>query len=118
VTPHDIGALQNFTVFCNQVVVIPQPCSHNDWRIFTGISSGGCILALPSTVENGRGEMTVWKLKSCPKCGGDLHIDRDLENWFACCLQCGHERLLNDPATPVETMPEVAVEEEPMPFVF
>jgi hypothetical protein len=35
--------------------------------------------------------MTLWKLKSCPHCTkGDLIVDRDGNNWFEYCLQCGY----------------------------
>jgi len=34
--------------------------------------------------------MTDWKLKSCPKCGGDLYIDSDYHGWYEQCLQCGY----------------------------
>lgn len=40
--------------------------------------------------------MVVWKLKSCPRCGGDLYIDRDIDSWFAQCLQCSHWRELGN----------------------
>ncbi|RJQ37641.1 MAG: hypothetical protein C4555_06025 [Dehalococcoidia bacterium] len=32
------------------------------------------------------------RLKSCPKCGGDVRIDRDEYGWFEQCIQCGYER--------------------------
>ena len=25
----------------------------------------------------------------CPKCGGNLYIDRDFNGWYEECLQCG-----------------------------
>ena len=28
-------------------------------------------------------------LKSCPRCGGDLHINRDIYGDYRECLQCG-----------------------------
>jgi len=34
--------------------------------------------------------MVRWRLKSCPKCGGDLLIERDLDFWYEQCLQCSH----------------------------
>jgi hypothetical protein len=35
--------------------------------------------------------MLGWKLKSCPRCGGDLFIEKDLDsNWYEQCLQCGY----------------------------
>jgi hypothetical protein len=30
-----------------------------------------------------------WLLKSCPKCSGDLFIEKDLHGWYRECLQCG-----------------------------
>lgn len=39
----------------------------------------------------------MWRLKGCPKCGGDLFIDKDVENnWYAQCLQCSYHRELRD----------------------
>jgi ribosomal protein L37AE/L43A len=32
------------------------------------------------------------RLKSCPKCKGDVRIDRDQYGWYEQCLQCGHVR--------------------------
>jgi len=32
----------------------------------------------------------MWKLKGCPRCGGDVFIDRDLHDWYEQCLQCGY----------------------------
>ena len=34
--------------------------------------------------------MTMWKFKSCPHCGGDIFIDRDMDGWYEQCLQCSH----------------------------
>ena len=31
----------------------------------------------------------MFKLKSCPKCNGDVLIDRDHYGWYEECLQCG-----------------------------
>ena len=31
-----------------------------------------------------------WRLRSCPRCGGDMFIDKDLYGWYEKCLQCGH----------------------------
>jgi ribosomal protein S27AE len=36
--------------------------------------------------------MTKWKFKSCPRCGGDILIDHDLDSWYAQCLQCGYRK--------------------------
>ncbi len=29
-------------------------------------------------------------LKRCPRCKGDVFVDRDQFGWFEQCLQCGH----------------------------
>ena len=29
------------------------------------------------------------KLKGCPKCQGDVRIDRDQYGWYEQCMQCG-----------------------------
>ncbi len=34
--------------------------------------------------------MARWRLKSCPRCGGDIFIDRDLDSWYEQCLQCSY----------------------------
>ena len=38
----------------------------------------------------------MWKLKACPRCGGDVFIYRGLDNWYEQCLQCGYQRELSD----------------------
>lgn len=34
--------------------------------------------------------MVKWRLKSCPRCEGDIFLDRDLSGWFEHCIQCGY----------------------------
>ena len=29
-------------------------------------------------------------LKSCPRCGGDLHYNRDMFGQYFACIQCGY----------------------------
>lgn len=36
------------------------------------------------------------KLKGCPKCGGDIQLDKDHYGWFEQCFQCGFLRDLPD----------------------
>jgi ribosomal protein S27AE len=36
--------------------------------------------------------MVTWKLRSCPRCGGDLFLDRDIYSWYEQCVQCGYVR--------------------------
>ncbi|MFC2045373.1 hypothetical protein ACFLUH_01675 [Chloroflexota bacterium] len=39
--------------------------------------------------------MGIWKLKSCPKCSGDMFIDADIDKtWYEQCLQCSYRHEL------------------------
>ena len=40
--------------------------------------------------------MAVWKLKSCPRCSGDLFIQRETDGWYEECLLCGYQRDVSD----------------------
>ena len=35
-------------------------------------------------------DMVVWKFKMCPRCGGDIFVDRDMDGWYEVCLQCSY----------------------------
>jgi ribosomal protein S27AE len=50
------------------------------------------------------GDAVVWRLRSCPKCGGDIFVDRDVNGWYEQCLQCGY---VHDLATMVEVKEQV-----------
>ncbi len=34
--------------------------------------------------------MGMWRLKDCPRCGGDTFIDADIYGWYQQCLQCSY----------------------------
>lgn len=34
--------------------------------------------------------MARWKVKACPRCHGDMFLDRDLDAWYEQCLQCSY----------------------------
>jgi hypothetical protein len=34
----------------------------------------------------------MWRLKGCPRCSGDLFLDKDIHNWYEICLQCGYSK--------------------------
>ncbi len=36
--------------------------------------------------------MAKWKLKGCPRCKGDLLVERSGDKWDEYCLQCGYRR--------------------------
>jgi DNA-directed RNA polymerase subunit M/transcription elongation factor TFIIS len=35
-------------------------------------------------------------LKGCPRCKGDLYIDRDLDGTYISCMQCGYVKDVDD----------------------
>ena len=41
-------------------------------------------------------KMANWKLKSCPKCHGDLFVGQDFYGWYEQCLQCAHRSELKE----------------------
>lgn len=59
--------------------------------------------------ENGA---DMWRFRGCPKCGGDLFIDYDINGWYEECLQCGY---LHDLKTVLEVKEQKAetVERKP-----
>ena len=36
------------------------------------------------------GDEIMLELKSCPRCKGDIRIDRDTYGWYEECIQCGY----------------------------
>lgn len=36
--------------------------------------------------------MVTWRLKGCPRCGGDTFVDNDADGWYEQCLMCSHRR--------------------------
>lgn len=44
------------------------------------------------------------ELKSCPKCHGDMYLDKDAYGSFRQCLQCG---LMKDLVAPTEIVSQV-----------
>jgi hypothetical protein len=34
----------------------------------------------------------MWRLKGCPKCNGDIFVDKDFDGWYERCLQCGYNQ--------------------------
>ena len=52
--------------------------------------------------------MAVWKLKSCPRCSGDLFIQRETDGWYEECLLCGYQRDVSNLVT-VNTLGQVKI---------
>ena len=40
--------------------------------------------------------MTRWKLNRCPRCGGSLFIDSDMDGWYEQCLNCSYRSELKN----------------------
>jgi len=34
--------------------------------------------------------MGTWKLSGCPRCGGSLFVDRDMDSWYEQCINCSY----------------------------
>jgi hypothetical protein len=53
-----------------------------------------CCPGYRKRLNAGTGEglihMSKWKLRSCPRCDGDMFTDTDLYGLFEQCLQCGY----------------------------
>jgi hypothetical protein len=53
-------------------------------------------------------QLAVWKLKSCPRCNGDLFIQREIDGWYEECLSCGYQRDVSNLVT-VDTVGRVKI---------
>jgi len=40
--------------------------------------------------------MVMWKLKKCPRCGGDFFLEKDIYGWYKQCLQCSYRQELKE----------------------
>jgi DNA-directed RNA polymerase subunit M/transcription elongation factor TFIIS len=56
----------------------------------------------------------TWKLKTCPRCQGDLFVDKDNDGWFEQCLQCGYRKEMRPIAEQKSARP--APEAERLPW--
>jgi hypothetical protein len=55
----------------------------------------------------------MWRLKGCPKCHGDVFLEKDITGWYERCLQCGYNR---DMITLVEIKEQVSSrKKDPVP---
>ena len=55
------------------------------------------------------GDAGMWRFKGCPRCEGDILLDRDYNWWYELCLQCGYRRELRDI---VETQQQAKIEKD------
>ncbi|MFC1938316.1 hypothetical protein ACFLWH_01495 [Chloroflexota bacterium] len=40
--------------------------------------------------------MGNWRIRGCPRCGGSLFVDRDMDGWYAQCINCSYRNELKD----------------------
>ena len=38
--------------------------------------------------------MGKWKISGCPRCGGSLFADRDMDGWYEQCINCSYRNEL------------------------
>ncbi|HEY31971.1 MAG TPA: hypothetical protein G4O10_02555 [Dehalococcoidia bacterium] len=50
--------------------------------------------------------MTTWRFKNCPRCAGDMFIERDVDGLIERCLLCGYSRDVSKPKKVVSTVSE------------
>ena len=60
----------------------------------------------------GGGDAEMWRFKGCPKCGGDVFVDYDINGWYEECLQCGYLRDLKTILQVREEKPEKTEKKE------
>ena len=65
--------------------------------------SHGYKKLLSTGKSEGSIQMAKWKLKSCPRCAGDMFSDTDLHGLFEQCLQCGYSSYSRHTVTPDES---------------
>jgi len=49
----------------------------------------------------------MFRLKACPKCGGDLKIEKDSYGQYKQCVQCGWIRDISDEGAIIEPAPYI-----------
>ena len=54
--------------------------------------------------------MAIWKLKTCPRCNGDIFIQREIDGWYEECLSCGYRRDVSNLVT-VNTVGQIKINE-------
>lgn len=38
--------------------------------------------------------MGNWKISGCPRCGGSLFVDNDMDGWYEQCVNCSYRNEL------------------------
>ena len=67
-------------------------------KSLTGVTAGSRLTARrrwkgrTQLSGKGREDGMMWRLKGCPKCNGDVFLEKDIDGWYERCLQCGYNR--------------------------
>ena len=40
--------------------------------------------------------MGRWKMNACPRCGGSLFVEKEVDGWYELCINCAYRRELRD----------------------
>jgi len=53
--------------------------------------------------------MGRWKINGCPRCGGSLFVEKEIDGWYEQCINCAYRNDLKDLAKLTEKLVEVDV---------
>ena len=53
--------------------------------------------------------MGKWKIRGCPRCGGSLFVDNDMDGWYEQCINCSYR---NELTILVDTAQTVVIEDK------
>jgi predicted nucleic acid-binding Zn ribbon protein len=71
------------------------PCSSGEEKIYQKMRLNLMNKDVWYIAASGGGKQMIWRIKSCPHCGGDTFLNKDISNiWVENCLQCGYEAVL------------------------
>lgn len=54
--------------------------------------------------------MAIWQLKNCPRCTGDIFVQREIDGWYGECLKCGYRRDVTNLVT-VNTVGQIKIKD-------
>jgi len=57
--------------------------------------------------------MGKWRISGCPRCGGSLFVDRDMDGWYEQCINCSYR---NEVKVSVDSALKVATKDDPSPM--
>ena len=55
--------------------------------------------------------MGRWKINGCPRCGGSMFLEKEIDGWYEQCINCAYRKELKDLANLNEKPVEVDVGE-------